>query len=156
MYLWLKVLHVMAVVLFLGNIATGLFWHAHAARTRDPKLLAHTVDGIIRSDRFFTVPGVLLIIASGVTAAILGSLPILRTSWILWALVLFGISGLIFMLRVAPLQRQLHAMAEAGASAGAFDYGAYRALAVRWEIWGGIALLTPFVALMLMVLKPSF
>ncbi len=156
MYLWLKVVHVVAVVLFLGNIATGLFWHAHAARTRDPKILAHTVDGIIRSDRFFTMPGVLLIIASGVTAAMLGNLPILRTSWILWALVLFGISGLAFMLRVAPLQRQLQAMAQAGISSGAFDYAAYRTVAIRWEVWGGIALLTPFAALMLMVLKPGF
>ena len=51
MYLALKLLHVVAVIVFLGNITTGLFWHAHAARTRDPKLLAHTMDGIIRSDR---------------------------------------------------------------------------------------------------------
>jgi uncharacterized membrane protein len=156
MYLWLKVLHVTAVVLFLGNIATGLYWHAHAARTRDPKLLAHTVGGVIRSDRYFTMPGVIVIIASGVAAAMFGHLPILRTSWILWGLILFGISGLIFMLRVAPMQRQLHAMAEAGSSSGTFDYPAYRALAARWEVWGGIALATPFAALMLMVLKPSF
>src|SRR5881628_593152 len=49
MYLALKVLHVMGVVAFLGNITTGLFWHAHAARTRDPKLLFHSMDGIQRS-----------------------------------------------------------------------------------------------------------
>lgn len=30
LYLWLKVVHVVAVVMFLGNITTGLFWHAHA------------------------------------------------------------------------------------------------------------------------------
>jgi uncharacterized membrane protein len=59
MYLLAKLLHLIAVILFLGNITTGLFWHAHAARTRDAKLLAHTVDGIIRSDRIFTVPAVM-------------------------------------------------------------------------------------------------
>jgi uncharacterized membrane protein len=32
LYLALKALHVFAVVIFLGNIITGLFWHAHAAR----------------------------------------------------------------------------------------------------------------------------
>ena len=155
MYLWLKVLHVTAVMLFLGNIVTGLFWHKHAERTRDPKILAHTMDGIIRADRIFTMPGVTLIIVSGITAAILGHLPLLRTSWILWAIVLFAISGLAFMLRVAPLQRQLHALAAAGASAGTFDYAAYRALAVQWDIWGTVATLAPFAALVLMVLKPS-
>ena len=155
MYLWLKVLHVLAVVMFLGNITTGLFWHAHAARTRDPRILAHTVAGIIRSDRFFTMPSVLVIIASGVAAAMTGDLPILRTGWILWTLVLFGISGAIFMSRVAPLQRRLHEIAEAGARTNAFDYSAYRAVAVRWELWGALSLATPLAGVVLMVLKPA-
>ena len=75
MYLALKLLHVVAVIVFLGNIFTGLFWHAHAARTRDPKLLAHTMDGIIRSDRWFTLPGVVVIIAAGVFLAVVRALP---------------------------------------------------------------------------------
>ena len=66
MYLPMKLLHIVAVIAFLGNIATGLFWHIHAARTRDPRLLAHTVDGIIRSDRLFTIPGVAVIITTGI------------------------------------------------------------------------------------------
>jgi len=41
MYLWLKLIHVVGVVAFLGNFVTGLFWHVHASRTRDPKILAH-------------------------------------------------------------------------------------------------------------------
>jgi uncharacterized membrane protein len=155
MYLLLKLLHVIAVIAFLGNITTGLFWHAHAARKRDPLLLAHTMEGIIRSDRFFTIPGVVGIIISGVAAAIYANLPILGTGWILWTLVLFSISGLVFMARVAPLQRQLRALAESGVQSGAFDYVRYHALAVRWEVWGAIALLTPVAGLVRMVLKPS-
>lgn len=155
MYLLFKLLHITAVIAFLGNITTGLFWHAHAARTRDPSLLAHTMNGIIRSDRLFTVPGVIGIIVSGVAAAIYGNLPILGTGWILWTLVLFSVSGLIFMLRVAPLQRQLRTLAEAGVESGAFEYARYHALAVRWEMWGAAALLTPLAGLVLMVLKPS-
>jgi uncharacterized membrane protein len=155
MYLIFKLLHVAAVIAFVGNITTGLFWHAHAARTRDPKLLSHALNGIILSDRLFTVPGVIGIVATGIAAAIYGGLPILRTGWILWAIVLFGVSGLIFMFNVAPLQRQLRSVAEAAAQSGNLDYARYRALAVRWELWGGAALLTPLVALALMVLKPS-
>ena len=155
MYLLAKLLHVVAVVLFLGNITTGLFWHLHAARTKDAKLLAHTMDGIIRADRIFTVPGVVLIIVTGFAAAIYGQLPILRTGWILWTLVLFLAAGVIFMIRVAPLQRRLHALAQAGVQSGTFDYAAYHALAVRWESWGAAALLTPFAGLVLMVLKPA-
>jgi uncharacterized membrane protein len=155
MYLFIKLLHIIAVIAFVGNITTGLFWHAHAARTRDPKLLVHTMDGIIRSDRLFTVPAVVAIIATGISAAIYGGLPILRTGWILWTLILFIVSGLIFMMRVAPLQRQLRSVAAAGVHSGAFEYNHYRALAVRWELWGAAALLTPVAGLALMVLKPS-
>ena len=155
MYLFFKLLHVVSVIAFLGNITTGLFWHIHAARTRDPKILAHTMDGIIRSDRLFTLPGVFGIIITGVVAAMYGNLPLLRTTWIAWTLVLFGISGAIFMARVVPIQRQLRAMAQAGATSGSFDYARYRALAVQWETWGAAALLTPLGGLVLMVLKPK-
>jgi len=154
-YLLIQLLHVISVIAFLGNITTGLFWHAHAARTRDPKLLAHTMDGIIRSDRFFTVPGVIGIIVTGIAAAIVGNYPILRTHWILWTLILFIVSGLIFMIRVVPLQRQLRAFAQAAVQSGTFEYARYHALAVRWEVWGAAALLTPVAGLVLMVLKPS-
>ncbi|MGB8337553.1 MAG: DUF2269 family protein [Burkholderiales bacterium] len=155
MYLLIKLLHIIAVVAFLGNISTGLFWHAHTARTRDPKLLAHTMDGIIRSDRLFTIPGVIVIILSGVGAAMLGGFPLLRTGWILWTLILFSISGLVFMFRVAPLQRDLRAIAESASQSGKFDYAPYHAVAIRWEIWGAVALLTPLIGLALMVIKPG-
>ena len=155
MYLLLKLVHIVSVIAFLGNITTGLFWHGHAARTRDPRLLAYTMGGIIRSDRLFTVPGVIGIIVSGVSAAMYANLPIFRTDWILWTLVLFSVSGLVFTFRVAPLQRQLRAFAEASAQSGAFDYARYHALAVRWEVWGAVALLAPVAGLVLMVLKPS-
>lgn len=154
MELWFKLFHVASVIAFLGNITTGLFWHAHAARTRDASILAHTMDGIIRSDRIFTMPGVIGIIVFGFAAAGRKGLPILHTGWILWTIVLFSISGLVFMARVAPLQRKLRAVAAAGAESGTFDAAAYHALARQWEIWGAVALLTPLAGLALMVLKP--
>lgn len=157
MYLWFKLIHVAAVIAFLGNITTGLFWHRHAARTRDPKLLAFTMDGIIRSDRIFTIPGVMVITLFGILAAINGNFPILRTGWILWTLILFSISGIVFMSRLAPIQRKLHGMANAGAQAGgAFDYAAYHAVTRQWEAWGAIALFAPLIGMALMVLKPTW
>lgn len=155
MYLTLKLLHVAAVIIFLGNITTGLFWKAHADRTRDPRIIAHACDGIIRSDRLFTLPGVMLILVAGFAAAGVGGFPILGTGWILWSLVLFAVSGLAFMFRVAPLQRRLRALAREGSAEGEFDWERYHALSRQWELWGAVALLTPVAALVLMVLKPS-
>ena len=57
MYLWLKLVHILAVILFIGNIVTGLFWHKHALRTGDARLIAHAMDGVLRSDRLFTMRG---------------------------------------------------------------------------------------------------
>lgn len=155
MYLWLKLAHVAAVILFLGNITTGLFWKAHGDRTRDPGIVAHTLDGIIRSDRWFTIPGVLLIIAAGVAAAVVGRLPLLGTPWILWSIVLFSVSGVAFVWQVAPLQVRLRAMAREAAEGVPMDWARYRALSLRWELWGLVALVTPLAAVVLMVLKPS-
>jgi uncharacterized membrane protein len=152
-YLAMKTLHVLAVVLFLGNIITGVFWKAHGDKTSDPRIIAHTLSGIIRSDRWFTIPGVVLIVVFGVAAAMLGRLPILRTGWIWQSIVLFAISGLAFVLQVAPLQRRLLALASAAASGQRWDEAEYRRLSRRWELWGLIAILTPLAAVVLMVHK---
>lgn len=156
MYLVLKLLHVLAVVLFLGNIYTGLFWKLIADRTRQPAIMAHTLDGIIRSDRWFTLPGVALIVVTGLITVMTGHLPVLRTGWIAWSLALFMLSGVVFVARVAPLQRQMRALAQGAEASGGgmLDWDRYRRLSLRWEAWGAVALLAPLAALALMVLKP--
>lgn len=155
MYLWLKLLHIVAVILFVGNIVTGVFWHKHALRTGDARLIAHTMDGVLKSDRLFTLPSVIVIIASGVLAAMQGGLPLLRTGWILWTLVLFGISGIVFGVRLTPLQRRMRDLAQEGAACGWFDRAAYDRLSKQWDFWGAVATLAPLGGLALMVLKPA-
>ena len=153
-YLLLKTLHLVAVVMFLGNITTGIFWKEHADRTRDPRLIAHALAGIIQSDRLFTIPGVVLIVLAGFGAAIVGHVPLLRTGWVFWSIVLFSLSGIAFGVWVAPLQARMLKLMRAGAESGTPDWNAYRALSRTWAFWGAVALLLPAVALVLMVLKP--
>lgn len=153
-YLVWKLIHIASVNLFLGNITTGLFWAAHARRSRDFTQIAAALDGIIKSDRLFTIPGVIGILVSGIAAAMQARLPVLGTGWILWPAILFLISGLVFGVRVAPLQRKLFVLArDAGASADRqpeFDR-AFRS----WELWGLVALALPVGAMVIMVLKPA-
>ena len=153
-YVFLKALHVLSVVLFLGNIITGVFWKFHADRNGDLRGRALALDGIIRSDRWFTLPGVVAIIVTGVLLAKTGHVSIMSTPWILWALILFGISGVAFQFFVAPLQRKLLANLRAGI-AGPWDEAGYRRLSRAWEIWGAVATLAPLAALFLMVMKPA-
>jgi uncharacterized membrane protein len=155
LYLLLKLLHVIAVILFLGNITTGLFWKFHADRTNEPKIITHAFEGIIRSDRWFTIPGVIAIILAGVGSALVGNFPILGTGWIFWSIVLFAISGIAFSYKVAPLQIRIVNLARIGVETDQMDWHLYHTLSRSWEMWGLVALLTPVLAVILMVLKPD-
>ncbi len=153
LYLGLKLLHVLAVVLFLGNITTGVFWKANADRTRNPVVIGNMLEGIIRADRLFTIPPIIFILIGGFGAAIVGKYPILGTGWIFWSIVLFTISGFAFMMVVGPAQRKMLALVRR--SGESLDWAAYRALSLQWEIWGAVALMAPVIAAVLMVMKPA-
>jgi uncharacterized membrane protein len=154
MYIALKVLHVAAVIIFLGNLVTGILWKMHGDQTEDPVIIRHTVAGLIRADRWFTIPGVVLILIGGFGAAIVGGLPLIRTKWILIGIVLFTLSGAAYMGRVVPLQRRMLQVARSGVETGQLDWDKYRALTRSWNVWGTIALLTPVLAMIAMIAKP--
>jgi len=154
MYIALKILHVAAVVIFLGNLVTGIFWKMHADRTGDPSIVRHTIAGLIGADRWFTIPGVVLILVGGFGAAVVGGLPLLRTPWILAGIILFTISGIAYMARVVPLQRAMLNLARTGTESGKFDWDGYRSLSRQWNVWGTVALLTPALAMIAMIAKP--
>lgn len=135
----------------MGNIITGLFWMRLADRTNDARIISFTMKGIIRSDRLFTIPGVLTILAGGFGAAIHGGLPLLRTGWIFWSIVLFTISGIIFTVKLAPLQQQIQTITAPGDRG--FDAALYKLKLKQWERWGLLAMLTPAIAMVMMVIK---
>ncbi len=153
MYLALKLVHVAAVVVFLGNISLGIFWKRFADRTQIATIMAHTIAGIIRADRLFTIPAVIVLIAAGIGTAIVGHIPLLSTGWILWGIVLISLSGIAFI-PVARAQTHLYAIAQRGLSTPA-ERGQYEAISRSWGLWGNFSLLMPTLALAIMVLKPA-
>jgi uncharacterized membrane protein len=152
MYVILKVVHVMAVVVFLGNIIVGMFWKLIADGTKNASIMRHTIAGIIRSDRIFTIPAVIVLLLAGIATAIVGHIPFLSTGWLLWSIILFIISGLAFG-RVARLQAQLLKVLQRGGDS--FDRQLYEGLSRRWDLWGILATVTPLAALVLMIAKPA-
>ncbi len=151
-YLYLKLFHVLFVIMFLGNIAVGVFWKVFAQKSKDPEQIAFAFKGIIKADKYFTVPGVIGITIFGIGGAVHGGFPILGTGWIFWSIILFIISGITFMAKLAPLQKQIAALAS---DKEKFNWDEYHKLAKQWDLWGFIALITPFIAVILMVLKPN-
>lgn len=153
LYLTLKTLHVIGVVFFLGNVITAIFWKAHGDRG-DLRARAQALEGIILADRLFTSPGVLVILATGVALALVGHHPFLAP-WIAGSIALFALAGAVFGARVGPLQKKLLANVQAGLS-GNWNESEYRDLSNRWRFWGWVATVAPLLALVLMVLKPSW
>ena len=149
-YTFYKLIHILGVILFLGNIIVGLFWMHIAVKANDAKILAHTLKGIITADMFFTVPGVIIVAATGLMTAGVGLYPIMRTGWIVWPMTLFVISGIAFMAKVGPLQKKMHMLVSSSES---YDREKFRDLYLSWNIWGAIALLLPIAAAVMMVLK---
>jgi uncharacterized membrane protein len=146
-----KLIHILAVVLFMGNIYTGLFWMNRAHRTKDLSIINHTMKNVILSDKYFTVPGVIIILIGGFGAVFQNHLPMLRLGWIFYPIVLFSISGIAFSWKVVPLQKQIYNLTNG--SHENFDWDNYNKLFKEWEIWGLVAIVTPIVALAMMVLK---
>ena len=68
-YFYIKLIHVIFVIIFLGNITIGLFWKIIAEKTKDPDKIAFAFKGIIKADRYFTVPGVIGITLFGIGLA---------------------------------------------------------------------------------------
>lgn len=147
-YLIFKLLHVVAVVLFLGNITTGVFWVRQAARHRSPPRLAEAMAGVIRSDRVFTLPAVLVILASGGLAAWRGGWPLPQTGWLAWGIGLFVLSGLVFA-ALTPLQHRLRVLA----ARDGIGWEDCAPLLRRWNRIGIASLLPAWLALAAMVLK---
>lgn len=152
-YLVFKLIHILAVILFLGNIFTGLFWMYQANKTHNLSIINHTMKGIILSDRFFTVPGVIIIVAAGFGGAIHNHMPLLRTGWIFWSIVLFTISGIAYSWKLAPAQKKIYKFTMVDKDDPEFNWGHYKKLYREWDFWSLVSILTPIAALVLMVLK---
>lgn len=124
-----------------------------AVKTKDLKIITFTMKGIIRFDRYFTIPGVIIITTGGILAAVYGNFPLLHTGWILWSIILFSISGLAFGFKVAPLQKKILNLTLNKENSTDFDWKNFNKVYLAWDIWGFIALITPLAAFVMMTLK---
>lgn len=152
-YLLLKTIHLLAVVAFLGNSTTGLFWMRFAFKRNDVRIIQHTALGIIRSDRLFTIPGVIIITAGGFFAAIYAGIPLLRTGWIFWPILLFTLSGVFFAYKVAPLQSKMKKYLNSSIENNNYQAENFAVLLKQWEFWAFLALATPVISFFMMLLK---
>ena len=64
-YLFLKSLHILGIILLLGNLIVTAWWKLMANRTKNPSIIAFAQRQVTLTDFVFTAPGALLAIMAG-------------------------------------------------------------------------------------------
>jgi uncharacterized membrane protein len=148
---WLS-LHVLGVVLFLGNIIVTAVWKVLADRTRNPQVVAHAQRLVTITDIAFTATGVVLIIVSGqVMAERFGG--VFGPVWLTIGWGLFIASGVIWVAILIPIQVLQSRLAGRFRAEAAVPQRYWR-LATLWSVFGAVATVLPLINLYLMVFKP--
>jgi uncharacterized membrane protein len=151
MNLWLT-LHLIGVILFVGNIITAAFWKVRADLLKNPAIIYSTVKNVMLADSVFTIPGLVLIIVSGIVMAVQAEMPLSGLNWLTLSLILFAITGVIWLAILIPLQRGMIRHIAQGTERGNISKE-YRQASRNWAIFGIAATLLPIVILYLMITK---
>lgn len=154
LYLTLKFIHLLGVVILLGNVTVTAVWKVFADRSGDPRVIAFGQHLVTLTDWSLTLGGILLIAIGGFGTALVAGIHPFGQGWLIWAQVLFVISGLIWIFILIPAQIRQARAARAFAQGGEVPE-TYKRDARTWIIWGVIATLPLLGAVWLMVLKPA-
>lgn len=154
MFQVLLVLHILAAIVFVGNIITAAFWKLQADRSGNPATIAATARAVLLADYLFTVPGAVGVVVTGILMIALTSWARFEEPWLAGSLALLLLTGAIWLGILVPLQQRMVDLSQEGIVRGALD-PVYARAGRRWALFGGIATALPVVVLFLMVFKPG-
>jgi uncharacterized membrane protein len=150
---WLS-LHILGVVLFLGNIIVTAAWKMLADRTQSPPVVAYAQRLVTITDVAFTATGVVLIIVSGqVLADDFGGV-FSGPTWLTIGWSLFIASGVIWLGVLIPVEVMQARLARQFRDWPTIPDRYWR-LSMIWAVFGAVATLLPLANLYLMVFKPD-
>ena len=153
-YLTLKSLHILGVILLMGNIMVTAWWKFMADQTKNPEIIRFAQRQVTLTDFLFTAPGALLIVLAGDWMAYGFLENTWSIEWLTWGRSLFIASGIIWLVILIPTQIKQARMARYFVTGQAIPKE-YWGLSKRWNIFGSIAVLLPFMNIYWMVFKPS-
>jgi uncharacterized membrane protein len=145
-----KVLHVLAACLFLGNVVVSGAWAFLAERTRNFEVVSFSNRLVLITDLMFTLTGALLVVYTGsLMAHRYDGVPAASQAWISWSYMLFGLSGLIWLLVLVPIQLRQRQLLKRHQTITP----EYNKLSRIWQISGAIATVVPLPIVYLMIVK---
>jgi uncharacterized membrane protein len=152
-YELLKAIHIFGAILLLGNITVTAWWKGMANRTRNPRIIAFAQRQVTLTDFLFTLPGAVLIVASGDFIAYVLMIDSWNIRWLTWGRLLFIATGLIWLFILIPVQIKQARLARDFADDAEIP-AEYWQLNRYWYLCGIVAVLLPLGNLYWMVFKP--
>ncbi|GIL01002.1 MAG: membrane protein [Alphaproteobacteria bacterium] len=148
-----RFLHVGGAALLIGTGAGIAFFMVMAARTRDPRLIAHVAGTVVVADFLFTATAVVAQPLTGLWLAAIVGWP-LTAGWLVVSILLYVAVGA-FWLPVIVIQMRLRDLAAAAAAAGTGLPAAFDRLYRVWFACGWPAFAGVLAILLLMLARPD-
>lgn len=147
-YQWHKLLHILGVVIFMGNMFVGPVWFSYAFYSKDAHVLKFAAKLLQQTDLYLTIPGVALTVLNGLCLSsvyggsqsqpwLLHSIYLILTMWVLSVPLVF-------------LQEKLFLTIETEAQ----NEAKINRLLIRWSILGSLVMIPPSIIFYWMVVKP--
>jgi uncharacterized membrane protein len=151
-YTAFKIVHMLGIVLFLGNIIVTGVWKVMADRTGNPAVVGFAQRLVTLTDWVFTAGGAALVLAGGYGMAYSVGYDT-GSGWLLLAITLFSASGVIWVAILIPVQIRQARLARSFEPGGEIP-PLYWRLNRQWYFWGILATIIPLANLYVMVVKP--
>jgi uncharacterized membrane protein len=146
----LKIVHVLCACLFLGNVVVSGIWAAMAERTRNHAIIQFSNRLVLITDLLFTLTGAVGVVFTGhLMAARYGGDS--AHPWITWSYALFGLSGLIWMLVLVPIQLKQRRLLQRTTQITS-EYLQWSRI---WQVSGAVATALPLPIIYFMVTKST-
>ena len=149
---WLmKILHVLAVVVLLGNLLMAPFWRKRLAAIGGAQARAAANRSVRMADLLFTLPGWVVVLGTGIMLSIARKW---QGGWLHLSLLLF--LGWIVLWHVLVLRARKTMIAQAEDAIGKEQVPAELAQHERqWQQWSYLAAGIAVLILILMVIQPK-
>lgn len=148
----LKFIHVLGVVILIGNVTVTAFWKVFADRTENPSVVAYGQRLVTLTEFFFTLTGIALILIGGYGMIYVAGLDPLQPGWLVEGQLLFLLSGLIWLVVLVPIQIRQARAARRFENGGTIP-DSYWGDGRRWLIWGVVATVFLVRAVYVMIAK---
>jgi uncharacterized membrane protein len=146
----LKIAHVLCACLFLGNVVVSGIWAAMAERTRNHAIIQFSNRLVLITDLLFTLTGAIGVVFTGhLMAARYGGDS--AHPWITWSYALFGLSGLIWLLVLVPIQLKQRKLLQRTTQITR-EYLQWSRI---WQVSGAVATALPLPIIYFMVTKTA-